>query len=251
MLLPGDAALTRRVKAAGEHWVVQEKKGRKVFSRGVWAAIATIDAIRAELGNLTLKHRMPHTMRPTPTLQQFRAGFIHDFARISMNTTPSDARFLRILIESSKAKNGLEIGVATGYGAMVMGLGFERNGGSLTSVEIDAAMVKTARANIRKMHLQKTVTVVKGPALKVIPRLEGPFDFVFIDALKKEYLQYFRAVEPKLAARAVVVADNVIKFADVMRDFLDAVQSDPAYQTVVIRASDEKGDGMAIIYKGK
>jgi hypothetical protein len=49
LLPPGDAALTRRVKAAGEHWVVQEKKGRKVFSRGVWALAATIERIRAEL----------------------------------------------------------------------------------------------------------------------------------------------------------------------------------------------------------
>jgi hypothetical protein len=49
LLPPGDAALTRRVKEAGDHWVVQEKKGRKVFSRGVWAPAATIDRIRAEL----------------------------------------------------------------------------------------------------------------------------------------------------------------------------------------------------------
>jgi hypothetical protein len=49
LLPPGDAALTRRAKAAGGHWVVQEKKGRKVFSRGVWAPAATIDKIRAEL----------------------------------------------------------------------------------------------------------------------------------------------------------------------------------------------------------
>jgi hypothetical protein len=49
LLPPGDAALTRRVKAAGDHWVVQEKKGRKTFSRGVWAPAATIDRIRAEL----------------------------------------------------------------------------------------------------------------------------------------------------------------------------------------------------------
>lgn len=49
LLPPGDAALTRRVKAAGDHWVVQEKKGRKVFSRGVWAPAVTIDRIRAEL----------------------------------------------------------------------------------------------------------------------------------------------------------------------------------------------------------
>src|SRR5437870_1585572 len=49
LLPPGDAALTRRVKAAGDHWVVQERKGRKIFSRGVWASAATIDRIRAEL----------------------------------------------------------------------------------------------------------------------------------------------------------------------------------------------------------
>src|SRR4051794_16855987 len=49
LLPPGDAALTRRVKAVGDHWIVQEKKGRKVFSRGVWAPAATIERIRAEL----------------------------------------------------------------------------------------------------------------------------------------------------------------------------------------------------------
>src|SRR5258705_6507126 len=49
LLPPGDAALTRRLKAAGDHWVVQEKKGRKVFSRGVWAPAATINRIQAEL----------------------------------------------------------------------------------------------------------------------------------------------------------------------------------------------------------
>src|SRR5947209_9279253 len=49
ILPPGDAALTRRVKEAGDHWVVQEKKGRKVFPRGVWAAATTINRIRAEL----------------------------------------------------------------------------------------------------------------------------------------------------------------------------------------------------------
>lgn len=49
LLPPGDTALTRRVKAAGEHWVVQEKKGRKIFSRGIWAPAMTIEKIRAEL----------------------------------------------------------------------------------------------------------------------------------------------------------------------------------------------------------
>jgi hypothetical protein len=49
LLLPGDAALTRRVKVAGPHWIIQERKGRKIFSRGVWAPAATIERIRADL----------------------------------------------------------------------------------------------------------------------------------------------------------------------------------------------------------
>ncbi len=188
-------------------------------------------------------------MRLSDELQQFRNNFIKEFHRISINTTPGDAQFLRILIEGSRARNGLEIGVATGYGAMVMGLGFERNKGHLTSIDMDATMVATARANIRRMKLHNTVTIVKGAAQKVIPRLAGPFDFVFIDALKEEYLDYLRAVEPKLKARAIIVADNVIRFADEMRNFLDAIQSDPRYLSVVIRASLEKGDGMMVMYR--
>ena len=184
-------------------------------------------------------------------LQQFRAEFISNFSRIAWNSTPGDAQFLRILIESSRAKRGLEIGVATGYGAIVMGLGFERNGGHLMSIDPNTEMVAAARANIRKMHLQDVVAVIKGPGLKVIPKLEGPFDFVYIDAVKKEYLGYFRAVEPKLAARAVLVADNVIRFASEMQDFLEAVQNDPRYLTVILRASNEKDDGVMVIYQDR
>jgi caffeoyl-CoA O-methyltransferase len=189
-------------------------------------------------------------MRISRDLQRFRNAFMAGFRRIGMNTTPGDARLLRILIESSRAKSGLEIGTATGYGAMVMGLGFERNGGHLTSIDADAKMVATARANIRKMALQKTVTIVKGVALEVIPRLAGPFDFVFLDALKEEYLDYLRSVEPKLKRRSLIVADNVIQFADEMRDFLTAVESDPRLQSVLVRASKDKRDGMMVIRRG-
>jgi caffeoyl-CoA O-methyltransferase len=188
-------------------------------------------------------------MRVSRDLQQFRSDFIKNFHRIGMNTTPDDAKFLRILIESSKARNGLEIGVATGYGAIVMGLGFERNRGHLTSIDVDAQMVAAARANVKKMQLHETVSIVKGAALKVIPKLDGPFDFVFIDAWKKEYLAYLRAVEPMLKPRAIIVADNVIQFADEMQDFLDAVRDDPAYQSVLVRPSEEKHDGMLLLYR--
>jgi predicted O-methyltransferase YrrM len=184
-------------------------------------------------------------------LQQTRDDFVRSFERIGLNTTPGDAMFLRILVETSRAKRGLEIGTATGYGAMVMGLAFERSGGHLTTVDIDAEMVKTARSNLEKMQLQKTVTVVEGDAMAVIPKLKGEFDFVFIDAVKKDYLKYLQAVEPKLKPGAVIVADNVIQSAKAMKSFLDFITRSPNYHTVILRASEEKGDGMSLSYKLK
>ena len=113
------------------------------------------------------------TNMPSTKLEQLRAEFIENFPRITKNTTPGDAAFLRIMIESSRAKRGLEIGTATGYGAILMGLGMERNGGKLWCVDVDAAMVAIARDNIQKVRLQRTVKVVEGDALAMIPRLKG------------------------------------------------------------------------------
>lgn len=189
--------------------------------------------------------------RPAAELEALRKDFVASFKRINLNTTPGDAAFLRIMVEITGAKKGVEVGTATGYGALLMGQGFERNGGHLTSIDIDPKMVATARENLAKMKLEKTVTVVEGDALKVLAAIEGPLDFAFIDAVKSDYLKYFKLLEPKLKPGAVVVADNVIKSAKQMQDFLDAVGNDPNYRMTIIRASEEKGDGMAVIYKLK
>ena len=186
---------------------------------------------------------------PTSKLDQLRDRFIENFKRIEMNTTRGDATFLRIMIESTRAKRGLEIGTATGYGAIQMGFGFEKNGGKLISIDPDPQMVKTARNNIIKVKLHETVSFIEGDALAVMPTLKGKFDFVFIDAIKEDYLKYLRAIEPKLKLGSVIVADNVIRFSNKMKDFLDTVLNDPNYRTVVIRASEEKGDGMTVSYR--
>ena len=180
---------------------------------------------------------------------EFRKAFLEKFSRTSLNTTPGDAMMLRILIESRVAKRGIEVGAASGFGAMNMGMGFERNGGHLFSLEIDPRRAEETRQNLEKVGLQKTVTVLQGDALKTLPTLEGEFDFIFIDALKSDYFKYLKAIEPKLKRGAVIVADNVIASARAMPDYLEYVQTNPNYETVIIRASEEKHDGMAISYK--
>jgi len=180
---------------------------------------------------------------------EFRKQFLENFHRTSLNTTPGDAMMLRILVESSGAKRGVEVGSASGFGAINMGIAFERTGGHLWTHDINPAAVKETRENVAKVGLENVVTVVEGDALKTLPNLEGPIDFVFIDALKQDYLKYLKILEPKLKVGAVVAADNVIQSARAMKDFLDYVQSSPDYDTVTIRSSMEKNDGMTVSYK--
>ena len=183
------------------------------------------------------------------TSEAARKEFIEEFKRIGLNTAPEDAMMLRILVQSQQAKRGVEVGAATGFGAVNMGIGFERTGGRLYTIDIDPQMVKATRDNLKKAGLEKTVTVIEGDALKVLPTLEGEFDFVFLDALKRDYFNYFKALEPKLKKGAVVVADNTIRSARDMQDYLDFMKNSPDWDTVTIRASMEKNDGMTISYK--
>lgn len=186
---------------------------------------------------------------PANTSTEFRNKFIDEFQRTGLNTTPGDAMMLRILVASREAKRGVEVGAASGFGAINMGIAFERNGGHLYTLEIDPKRAADTRANLKKVGLEKTVTCLEGDALETLKTIEGPIDFVFIDAAKEQYLGYLKILEPKLVPGAVVVGDNVIKLERNMKDFLEYVRTNPDYETVTIRASDEKDDGMTISYK--
>ena len=181
--------------------------------------------------------------------EEFRKQFIKDFKRTGLNTTPEDAMLLRILVEARKARRGVEVGSATGFGAINMGIAFERTGGRLDTIDIDADMVKATRENVQKMGLEKTVTAIEGDALKVLATLEGEIDFVFLDAVKQDYGKYLKLISAKLKPGAVVVADNAIRSASSMKDFLDAMRASPDWEMVIVQASKEKNDGMAVCYK--
>jgi predicted O-methyltransferase YrrM len=185
------------------------------------------------------------------TSPEFRKQFIDNFKRTGLNTTPGDAMMLRILVESAKAKRGVEVGSASGFGALNMGIAFERTGGRLWTFDIDPTAIKETRENLAAIGLENVVTAVEGDALKTLQDVEAPIDFVFIDALKQDYFKYLKILEPKLSPGAVVVADNTIQSARAMKDYLDYVQNSPDYDTVTIRSSMEKNDGMTISYKIK
>lgn len=189
--------------------------------------------------------------KDSKTSPEFRKQFIDNFKRTGLNTTPGDAMMLRILVEASKAKRGVEVGSASGFGALNMGIAFERTGGHLWTFDIDPTAIKETRENLEKIGLENVVTAVEGDALKTLHDVEAPIDFVFLDAVKQDYFKYLKILEPKLSPGAVVVADNTIQSARAMKDYLDYVQNSPDYDTVTIHASMEKNDGMTISYKIK
>jgi predicted O-methyltransferase YrrM len=211
-----------------------------------------IQLILVSCGSLTgFNVLLAYSANQDRTSQEFREQFIRSFPRLSLNTTVGDAMMLRILVESSNAKLGIEVGSATGFGAINMAIAFERTGGHLYTLEIDPKMVKECRENVQKVGLQNIITCIEGDARKTLAQLEGQFDFAFLDARKEDYLKYLKLIEPKLKPGSVIVADNVIRSAKAMQDFLDYIQNNTNYNTVIIRASTEKNDGMSISYKIK
>src|SRR5687768_18309301 len=93
-----------------------------------------------------------------------------------------DGRFLRLLVVTRGAKRALEIGAASGYSAIWMGLGMRETGGRLVTIEYDKARAAQCSANIKKAGLSDVVQVVSGDAFAEIPKVAGTFDFVFCDA---------------------------------------------------------------------
>ena len=157
-----------------------------------------------------------------------------------------DGRFLRLMVASNGAKRALEIGGASGYSAIWIGLGLRETGGRLVTVEYDPVRAKELQHNVRRAGLSDIVEVVAGDAFQAIPKLPGTFDFVFLDAWKKDYKKFFDVVYPRLDKGGLFIAHNVVNKKSEMGDFLDAVQKHPSLWTTIVSPS---GEGMSVSLK--
>jgi caffeoyl-CoA O-methyltransferase len=157
-----------------------------------------------------------------------------------------DGRFLRLLVGSINARRVLEIGAASGYSAIWMGLGLRETGGRLTTIEYDPVRAKEAQANVRRAGLQDVVQVIEGDAFKHVPNVAGPFDLVFLDAWKPDYKKFFDLVFPRVSPGGVFLAHNVINKKSEMRDFLAAIAVHPEALNSTVSPGHE---GISITYK--
>lgn len=184
-----------------------------------------------DLGDIE-RYAEAHTTPPEPLLARLAAETRENLPSPGMLTGTIEGRFLEMLVYASRAKRVLELGTYSGYSALSMAAGLPP-GGHIDTCEVEEKHAEVARRYIAESPYADRITIHMGPALESIERLDGEFDFVFIDADKPSYVDYYEAVLPRLSARGFIAADNTLWSGRVLDD------DDDSDGTRAIRAFNE------------
>jgi len=164
-----------------------------------------------------------------------------------MNVPQADGRLLHDLILKNNYTRALEIGTSTGHSSIWMAWALSKTGGVLITIEIDPRRHRQALENFARAGLESYVDARLGDAHELVKTLEGPFDFVFSDADKGWYVNYFLDIDPKLEVGGCFTAHNVsdLRGPNIER-FLKALRSKKNYSTTIERTSRA---GVSVSYK--
>jgi caffeoyl-CoA O-methyltransferase len=195
------------------------------------------------------RYAADHTTPPEPLLAALADETRRTLQSPQMLTGTVEGRFLEMLVYASGARRVLELGTYSGYSALSMAAGLPP-GGHIDTCEVEERHAEVARRYIEQSPHADKITIHLGPGLETIDRLEGDFDFVFIDADKPNYVNYYEAVFPRLSERGLIVADNTLWSGRVLDDsdddegtraikaFDEHVKSDPRVTSVMLTVRD-------------
>jgi predicted O-methyltransferase YrrM len=168
---------------------------------------------------------------------------------------PEVGRLLSILARARASRRILEVGTAIGYGTLCLARGAPE--ARVLTIDSDPERLETARRFLERAGVLERVELLQGAALDVIPRIDGPFDLVYLDAVKTEYRRYLDLLLPKMAIGGLVVADNLLwkglvasppdepdRDADALRAFDGYLMIHPQLEAVVLPLGD--GVGLAV-----
>lgn len=184
-------------------------------------------------------------------------SFLNDHSRqwYDMNIPSADGQLLYDLIVKNNYKNVLEIGTSTGHSGIWIAWALSKTGGKLITIDIDEGRHKAALENFKKAGVSDYIDARLADAHTLVKELKGPFDFVFSDADKDWYKNYFTDIDPKLKTGGCFTAHNISDFGSGGRGgrggsggqgvFLEYVRSLKNYETTV----NSNGGGVSISYK--
>jgi len=158
-----------------------------------------------------------------------------------------EGQFLKLMVKAAQAKRVLEIGTFTGYSALALAEGLPENGKVIT-LDIDPINTQIALEHWKQHPAGRKIKLILGPALDSLRNLKGPFDAVFIDADKTNYLNYWNAVLPKVRRGCIVLVDNVLWSGEVLKPrdqnsrslakFNRTIKSDPRVDCAMLTIRD-------------
>jgi caffeoyl-CoA O-methyltransferase len=183
-----------------------------------------------------------------PLLAELSEETARELGMPQMLTGPVAGRLLEFLVWTSQPKRVVEVGTFSGHSALAMAAALP-DGARIDACEIDPERAAFAQRYFDRSPHGSKITLHVGPALETLEGLEAPFDFVFIDADKEGYVDYYEAVLPRLAERGLIVADNTLWSGRVVDEpspiatFNEHVAADPRSVQVVLSVRD----GMTLI----
>jgi predicted O-methyltransferase YrrM len=163
-----------------------------------------------------------------------------------MNIPIADGKILYDIIIKNNYKNALEIGTSTGHSAIWIAWALSKTGGKLTTIEIDKERYLQAKSNFKKAGVEKYIDAKLGDAHEIVPAIEDSFDFVFSDADKYWYKNYFIAMDPKIKDGGCFTAHNTAMKVSGIKEFLDYIEGLKNYKTTIDTSSRS---GISVSYK--
>ena len=190
------------------------------------------------------------SMKEDPLLDERVKKFLSDHTGqwYDMNVPSADGQLLYNLILKGNYKSALEIGTSTGHSAIWMAWALSKTGGKLITIDIDESRYKKALDNFKKAGVSDYIDARLANAHNLVKELKGPFDFVFSDADKEWYKNYFVDVEPKLKVGGCFTAHNISgrgRDYGGQAEFLKYVRSLKNFETTI----NYDGGGVSISYK--
>jgi predicted O-methyltransferase YrrM len=155
-------------------------------------------------------------------------------AKLMLNITSDTGRLLWIIVRVIRATRILEVGTSNGFSTIWLADAARSTGGRVTTLEINPDKIRLARSNLAAAKLDGWVDVIEGPAADALAALQAPFDVIFLDADRPNYLTYLELVVPKLRPGGMLIADNVTSHAHELQDYLRRVKSHPQLFSVTV-----------------
>ena len=195
-----------------------------------------------------------------PVIEAIEQEALDSFVPIIRKETQS---FLKVMMLMNRPARVLEVGTAVGFSAILMSE-YLPEGSHITTIENYEKRMPSARNNFKRAGKEEQITLIEGDALKVMKTLEGPYDFIFMDAAKGQYIRYMPEAVRLLSDGGILMSDNVLQDGDIiesrfaverrnrtihsrMRDYLYELKHSDVLETSIIPL----GDGVALSIKKK